>query len=270
LDTPATPVDGVAPRSASFTSTKSLLASTASSYAVRKSLGGGSSVTLGVFRQNKDHFTPNELLSQDVVQPATRYDLFATKHTSGMALRAGMSIFVEERTRLGADQSSVFAVSGHAKTYESHIEMAKKLNQNMTLSGRLTRSVTEGQKGLADGMVTKVTDTESLGYSLGFAAQNILTKGDRFDLSVGTPLSSVSGQMDIVIATGADPETGAPIVTKRQVSLAGSRSEKRIEAAYVRDLGSWKMGVAAISRSDLGGVQGRSEVAGLARLAFTF
>jgi hypothetical protein len=76
--------------------------------------------------------------------------------------------------------------------------------------------------------------------------------------------------MDIVIATGADEQTGAPIMTRRLVSLASQKTEQRVEASYVRDLGQWKLGVAAISRFDLGGVKGRSETAGLARLAISF
>ena len=270
LDRAAAPVDGVSPRSASFTSTKSLMASSASSYAVRKSLGGGLSLTAGLVRQNEDYFVNNQLLSQEEVQPSTRYELFASKVDHDLAFSAGLSVLKEERSRLGADQSSVLALAGQAQTYEAHIEMARKLSDTMTLSGRLTRSKTEAQRGLTDGMVTKVSDTEAMGYSLGLAAEHVFTKGDRIDVSLGSPLSSVSGEMDIVIATGADEQTGAPIMTRRLVSLASQKTEQRVEASYVRDLGQWKLGVAAISRFDLGGVKGRSETAGLARLAISF
>jgi hypothetical protein len=131
--------------------------------------------------------------------------------------------------------------------------------------------VSDAQNGALGSLVQDVSRTNSLGYSVNLARNNLLVSGDSLEVSAGTPLTSRSGAMSMVLAVGADPVTGAPIMADRRISLKGPALERRLEMSYVRPIArDGSLGVALLSRFDADGTPGREDHSALVRFIRRF
>lgn len=270
LDAPAAPRAGLAPAPADFASPRVLTDSTALSFAMRRAIAPSASVSVGFVRQDEARFAETEIAAARESVAATRFEVGAQRMLDRMAFDAGLGLLTESGARLGDPRSSAFAVAGDARTWTAQAGFAAALTDRVTLSGRATAARTDPQQGLAGGIVSHVGDTTSLAYSASLATADLLAPGDRLDLTIGQPLMSRSGAMNLLLATGADPQSGAPIFAAREVSLATQTPEWRVELGYARRVGPASLALAAMSRFDADGEAGREEHGALMRAAFQY
>jgi Subtilase family len=268
LDAPAAPRLGLAPVTAEFANAHSMLDRSASSVAFRTAFGAGDSLTFGLSHQARARFNETLVSPDREVVGATNVQIGAQRQMDRLALSLGLSFLKESDGRLGESSTSMFAVSGDARTLSTQFGAALALTDRVTIGAQATAARTAAQKGLENGLVTQMGETSSLAYAVTLAASDMFAAGDRLDLALGQPLMSQSGAMDIALATGADFDTGAPIVERRRVSLATDTPETRLELGYTRRLGATR--VAAMSRFDADGEPGRDVHAFMLRTSTQF
>jgi hypothetical protein len=125
--------------------------------------------------------------------------------------------------------------------------------------------------GAGTSLVSSISATEATAYAFNYAQRDLLAKGDQLDLAIGTPLTSRSGMMNLFLATGADAETGAPIMTRRAISLASQTPEQRFEAVYTRTLGQDSaLAFAVMARQNADGISGKEDQAMMVRYQTSF
>ncbi len=184
---------------------------------------------------------------------------------------ATIAAIQEEQGRLGDVSRDLFALKGQARTVSFQGDMAYELAAKTSLSARFTYATTAGQEGSAASLIADMTTTEATAFAIGLAQQDLFSRGDQLDLAFGTPLTSKSGVMNLFLATGADPETGAPIMTRRSIHLASKTPEQRFEAVYTRPLGDDSaLAFALLSRTDADGIAGKDDQAIMVRYQSSF
>jgi len=270
LDAPAAPRLGLRPATADFAVARSMLDRSASSVAFRTAFGASDSFTFGLTHQSRARFSETLVAADREVVGATNVQIEAQRQMDRLALSLGLSFLKEYGGRLGESSSSMFAVSGDARTVSAQFGAALALTDRVTIGAQATAARTAAQKGLENGLVTQKSETSSLAYAVTLAAADMFAAGDRLDLALGQPLMSQSGAMDIALATGANLDTGAPIVERRRVSLATDTPETRLELGYARLMGATCVGLAALSRFDADGEPGRDVHAVMLRTSTQF
>jgi hypothetical protein len=194
-----------------------------------------------------------------------------SRHHERFSIGASVAAIQEATGRLGDVDTGLFGLSGPAHTLALQADMAVALSEKTSLSARLTHAKAEAQAGSATSLVTSVTSTGATGYGLNLAHRDWLAAGDQLDLAIGTPLTSTSGAMNLYLATGADPETGAPVMARRTVSLASKTPEQRIEAVYTRPMGrDAALALAVMARQDADGISGKQDQALMIRYQTSF
>lgn len=270
LDALAAPLTGLAPAPADFASARSILDRTASSVAFRTGLGEGDFLTFGLSHQVAESFGETLLAARREIADATSIQIGAQRQLDRVALSLDLSVLNEAGSRLGEASGSMFAVSGNARTVSAQIGAALALTDRLTLGMQAVAAQTAAQNGGDIGLVTRMSDTSSLGYALTLAAADTFAPGDRMSLAVGQPMMSRAGSMDLQLATGADLSTGAPVLANRRVSLATDNPETRVELGYARQVGSMRFAVSAMSRFDADGEPGRNIEALMVRTSTLF
>jgi hypothetical protein len=186
-------------------------------------------------------------------------------------LAAALSTVEERDSRLGMRPSTDLALSGAARTVATSFTASHQLTGRTALTARATVARTGAQSGAEGSLVRRASAITSTGWAVGLTTRDALVEGDAFALSVGSPLTGQSGHLDIALATGADPETGAPIVEDRRISLAAPAQELRSEASWVRPFGEdASFGLAVMHRANADSVAGREETSAALRFSTRF
>lgn len=202
---------------------------------------------------------------------AAAIDASLTWQDGPVRLGATVTAVSEQRGRLGSVDSSEQALAGSANTLATTVTAAWQAGANTSLVASVAAGTTAPQSGAAASVVRDVERTGTAAWSVGLVQSNVFRSGDRLDLTVSMPLTSVSGAVNMRMATGADLETGAPIVEDRRISLRSQTPEQRTEVAYVSPWGeSGSVGVGVMSRRDADGVRGREETAVAVRFSTRF
>lgn len=209
--------------------------------------------------------------SGDVIARATGLEAGVAYRTDRLSLSADISRIRETGSRLGDIDVSAFALRGRANTSALNLSAGVRLGKTTSLTGHLTGTVSAAQSGAVGSLVRDVSRTTSLGYSVNLARNDLLVSGDSFEVAAGTPLTSRSGAMSMILAVGADPLTGAPILSDRRISLKGPAPERRLEMSYVRPIDrDGSLGIALLSRFDADGAPGREDHSALVRFIRRF
>ncbi len=207
----------------------------------------------------------------EVTGRATGLEAGLAYRTDRLSLSADISRISETGSRLGDIEAAAFSLRGRANTTALNLSAGVRLGQATSLTGHVTGMVSDAQNGALGSLVQDVSRTNSLGYSVNLARNNLLVSGDSLEVSAGTPLTSRSGAMSMVLAVGADPVTGAPIMADRRISLKGPALERRLEMSYVRPIArDGSLGVALLSRFDADGTPGREDHSALVRFIRRF
>jgi hypothetical protein len=207
----------------------------------------------------------------DVTGRATGLEAGLAYRTDRLSLSADISRISETGSRLGDIEAAAFSLRGRANTTALNLSAGVRLGQATSLTGHVTGMVSDAQNGAVGSLVQDVSRTSSLGYSVNLARNNLLVSGDSLEVSAGTPLTSRSGAMSMILAVGADPVTGAPIMADRRISLKGPALERRLEMSYVRPIArDGSLGVALLSRFDADGTPGREDHSALVRFIRRF
>jgi hypothetical protein len=207
----------------------------------------------------------------EVTRRATGLEAGLAYRTDRLSLSADISRISETGSRLGDIEAAAFSLRGRANTTALNLSAGVRLGQATSLTGHVTGMVSDAQNGALGSLVQDVSRTDSLGYSVNLARNNLLVSGDSLEVSAGTPLTSRSGAMSMVLAVGADPVTGAPIMADRRISLKGPALERRLEMSYVRPIArDGSLGVALLSRFDADGTPGREDHSALVRFIRRF
>jgi hypothetical protein len=270
LDAPAAPRLGLAPAPAEFATARVMLDRTASSVAFRTAFGEDNALTIGFSQQSGDTFGETFLAARRKIGAASNVEINAQRQMDRVALSAGIAMLTETGGRLGETSDSMFATSGDARTFSAQFRIAAALTDRLTLGAQAAAARTGAQRGLDTGLVTNVAETTSLAYAITLAAADTLASGDRLDFTIGQPLMSRSGAMDLEFATGADSATGAPIIERRRISLDTQTPETRMELGYARKMGPTRFAFAAMSRFNADGEAGRDVHALMVRAATSF
>lgn len=255
---------GLADHSALFEGTTASLAS-------QQTLDNGLSLTLGARLQGEQYkrrglnWTPNTNSQTSSVEVAL------SRQFERLSLSASVAAIQEAQGRLGDVDSDVFGLSGPARTLAIQTDLAWALSDKASVSARITHAQTGSQVGAGASLVSSISATDSTAYAINFAQRDVLATGDQLDLAIGTPLTSRSGMMNLFLATGADPETGAPTMTRRAVSLASKTPEQRFEAVYTRTLSQDSaLAFAVMVRQDADGIAGKEDQAMMVRYQTSF
>lgn len=232
-----------------------------------------SRVTMGFSARVED--TPATFATQDrgpqARTGAAAIDASLTWQDGPVRLGASVTVVSEQRGRLGSVDSSEQALAGSASTVATTVTAAWQAGQNTSLVASVAAGTTAPQAGAAASVVRDVERTGTAAWSVGLVQSDVFRSGDRLDMTVGMPLTSVSGAMNMRMATGADLETGAPIVEDRRIPLRSQTPEQRAEIAYVSPWGEGgSVGVGVMTRRDADGVRGREDTSVAVRLTARF
>lgn len=191
--------------------------------------------------------------------------------TDVASLSASVSALHERDGRLGAVMTSDMALAGSSETLATSLSAAAPITERLTLSAQVTAAITGAQSGTDDSLLNRASQTTSTGWEIGLNHRDTLVAGDRLTLSAGSPLTSSSGHLAVTLPVGADPETGAPILENRRISLASQTPERRFEASYIRSVGDdASFGVSVMSRNNADGYKGRDDHAVAMRFSTRF
>jgi Subtilase family len=192
-------------------------------------------------------------------------------HDGPVRLSAGVTSIREADGRLGSVDPSEMGLNGAATTITGHATVQVQADARTLLVGSVAYGNTRAQNGAAQSLVKDVEATQTAAWSLGVVRSDVMLDGDRLDLSVGRPLSTVSGAMNLRLASGADGETGAPIMEDRRISLASDTPEHRFEVAYTAPVGTaGSIGLGMMARQNADGLAGRDEAAAAFRFSTRF
>ena len=264
---------GAAPsaRLLGFADHTALFEGTTASVASQRTLDNGVSLTLGARLQGEQYKRRGLNWTPNTTSQASSVEAVLSRTFDRVSLSASVAAIQEAQGRLGDVDSELFGLSGPARTLAVQTDLAFAVSSKTSLSARLTHTQTAAQVGAGASLVSSISATEATAYAINFAQRDLLAKGDQLDLAVGTPLTSRSGMMNLFLATGADPETGAPIMTRRGISLASKTPEQRFEAVYTRTLSpDSALAFAVMARQDADGIAGKDDQALMVRYQTSF
>ena len=264
---------GAAPsaRLLGFADHTALFEGTTASVASQRTLDNGVSLTLGARLQGEQYKRRGLNWTPNTTSQASSVEAVLSRTFDRVSLSASVAAIQEAQGRLGDVDSELFGLSGPARTLAVQTDLAFAVSSKASLSARLTHTQTAAQVGAGASLVSSISATEATAYAINFAQRDFLAKGDQLDLAVGTPLTSRSGMMNLFLATGADPETGAPIMTRRGISLASKTPEQRFEAVYTRTLSpDSALAFAVMARQDADGIAGKDDQALMVRYQTSF
>jgi hypothetical protein len=265
------PIGAVAPKPAAFASAVSLFSERSASVAMRRAAGQSLMLTLGARVQ--DAATPRKDLFWTAPALAQTASVEAEVAHAGerWGWRAGLSTVRETKGRLGARENAALALDGAAMTTALQLEAVRAVTPRLTLAATATLARTGQQEGTRLSLVRRADAVDSVGYAVTLAATDALAQGDRLDLTLGSPLSSRTGGLDLMLGVGADAQTGAPILAERRIDFAAGAQELRLEAAYARPVGdTGHLALALLTRQDADGVAGAQDQAALIRFQTRF
>ncbi|MFZ4602743.1 MAG: S8 family peptidase [Caulobacterales bacterium] len=266
------PLDGPAGPALAFAGHDAFLTADRLGVAVRRRLADGLFVTFGAERAKAEQRPQDSglLTRARPNAPATAFEGEVLWLAGRGSLGAAAIAVSEPHSRLG-DAGAALAVEGEATTQVARVQGAYALSRRITFAGAVSLARTDSQRGAAGSLADGIGETDSVGYAIGLAAQDLVRPGDRLDLSVGAPLAAARGEIETAFAIGADPDTGAPIWSARRISLASQTPEMRLELGYARPAGARsRIGLAFTGRDNADGVAGAREmiVATAVRSAF--
>ena len=248
-----------------------LFEGTTASVASQQTLDNGLSLTLGARLQGEQYKRRGLNWTPNTTSQASSVEVALSRQFERLSLSASLAAIQEAQGRLGDVDSDVFGLSGPARTLAIQTDLAWALSDKASVSARITHAQTGSQVGAGASLVSSISATDSTAYAINFAQRDVLATGDQLDLAIGTPLTSRSGMMNLFLATGADPETGAPIMTRRAVSLASKTPEQRFEAVYTRSLDDQSaLAFAVMARQDADGISGKEDQAVMVRYQTSF
>ena len=264
---------GAAPsaRLLGFADHTALFEGTTASVASQQTLDNGVSLTFGARLQGEQYKRRGLNWTPNTTSQSSSVEAVLSRQFERVSLSASVAAIQEAQGRLGDVDSELFGLSGPARTLAVQTDLAFALTPKASLSARLTHTQTASQVGAGASLVSSISATEATAYAINFAQRDLLIKGDQLDLAIGTPLTSRSGMMNLFLATGADPETGAPIMTRRGISLASKTPEQRFEAVYTRTLSKDSaLAFAIMARQDADGIAGKEDHAMMVRYQTSF
>ncbi len=271
LGQPLAPAGAVTPKAAAFASAASLFADRSASVAMRRAAGETLLLTLGARVQDAVEQRQDLFWSPKAVARTASLEAEIAHVGAAWGWRAGLSSVREDNGRLGARNSAAFGLDGASVTTALQLEAVHAVTPRVTAAITATVAQTDQQDGARLSLVRSARAVRSLGYALTLAAADTLATGDRLDLSLGSPLTSRSGGLDLMLGVGADRETGAPVLAERRINFADGAQEVRLEAAYARPMGeTGQLGIALLSRQDADGVAGAQDHAALVRFQTRF
>lgn len=264
---------GAAPsaRLLGFADHTALFEGTTASVASQRTLDNGLSLTFGARLQGEQYKRRGLNWTPNTTSQASSVEAALSRTFDRVSLSASVAAIQEAQGRLGDVDSELFGLSGPARTLAVQTDLAWAVSPTASLSARMTHTQTAAQVGGGASLVSSISATEATAYAINFAQRDLLAKGDQLDLAIGTPLTSRSGMMNLFLATGADPETGAPIMTRRGISLASKTPEQRFEAVYTRTLSpDSALAFAVMARQDADGIAGKEDQALMVRYQTSF
>lgn len=264
---------GAAPsaRLLGFADHTALFEGTTASVASQRTLDNGLSLTFGARLQGEQYKRRGLNWTPNTTSQASSVEAALSRTFDRVSLSASVAAIQEAQGRLGDVDSELFGLSGPARTLAVQTDLAWAVSPTASLSARMTHTQTAAQVGSGASLVSSISATEATAYAINFAQRDLLAKGDQLDLAIGTPLTSRSGMMNLFLATGADPETGAPIMTRRGISLASKTPEQRFEAVYTRTLSpDSALAFAVMARQDADGIAGKEDQALMVRYQISF
>ena len=264
---------GAAPsaRLLGFADHTALFEGTTASVASQRTLDNVLSLTFGARLQGEQYKRRGLNWTPNTTSQASSVEAALSRTFDRVSLSASVAAIQEAQGRLGDVDSELFGLSGPARTLAVQTDLAWAVSPTASLSARMTRTQTAAQVGGGASLVSSISATEATAYAINFAQRDLLAKGDQLDLAIGTPLTSRSGMMNLFLATGADPETGAPIMTRRGISLASKTPEQRFEAVYTRTLSpDSALAFAVMARQDADGIAGKEDQALMVRYQTSF
>ena len=264
---------GAAPtaRLLGFADHTALFEGTTASVASLRTLDNGVSLTFGARLQGEQYKRRGLNWTPNATSQASSVEAALSRQFDRVSFGASVVAIQESQGRLGDVDSELFGLSGPAHTFAVQTDLAWALTDKASLSARMTHSQTASQVGAGTSLVSSISATEATAYAINFAQRDLLAKGDQLDLAIGTPLTSRSGMMNLLLATGADAETGAPIMARRAVSLASKTPEQRFEAVYTRTFSQDSaLAFAVMARQDADGISGKEDQAMMVRYQTSF
>lgn len=248
-----------------------LFEGTTASVASQNLLANGLTVTLGARLQGEQAQRRGLNWTPQATSQAASIEAGLSRQFDRVSFGASVAAIQEANGRLGDVDTGLFGLNGPAHTLALQADMALALTEATSLSARLSHASVAAQTGGRASLVTSMSRTEATAFAVNLAHRDWLAAGDQVDLAIGTPLTSVSGNMNLLLATGADPETGAPIMTRRAVSLSSKTPERRLEAVYTRPMGAdAALAVAVMAREDADGIAGKQDQALMIRYQTSF
>lgn len=147
----------------------------------------------------------------------------------------GLGRLQESGSVLGAVQTGALGFSGHAGTTVANFGLAISPAARLSFGAQYTVGYTDGMANRTDSLVTGYGASRSEAYTLFAALQEPFGKGDRLSITVSQPMRAVSGDMQMVVAVGADTQ-GSAVMQSRSISLRPDGREVRTDVLYMNPL----------------------------------
>lgn len=271
LDATYAPLGAPSSRLGDYQAATALFSPSAITIAGERAISRGLRLRFGGRVESSDLATYNPLRQGLNATTTTSIETGLAYRTDRYSLSADLSRIQESNSRLGDIETAALALRGRAATTSLNLTAGLRLGDDMSLTGRMAGTISDRQAGEVGSLVRDVSETGSLGYSVSLARRNLFAQGDAFELSAGTPLTSRSGVMSLFMSVGANPETGAPIMADRRISLGSPTLERRIEMNYIRPVGrDASLGMALMSRFDADGQEGENDHSAMIRFVRRF
>jgi len=176
----------------------------------------------------------------------------------------------EQQALLGTQLGTGFGLNESANTTALTLHGAWKLSEKAAIAGYISQGYTNGFENGGNSLVSSVSSTRSQAFGVGLTYADAFKKDDRFTVSLSSPLTTTSGQMQLNVPTNVD-EQGNLIREVRSVSLASPSREMRAEANYTLPLSkNSALSTTLMLRQNANSVAGEKEVGMALRYTLSF
>ena len=158
------------------------------------------------------------------------------EHRAGPALAiVSFGMLQESGALLGSQQEHALALNATPKTAFATLSAAYSLTPTSALVAMASSGKSAGFAN-ADSLVSQVSAVATVACSVGLSASQLLSRQDRFGLSVSMPPKVTSGSMSLTGAVAQRPDGSLSYATQT-LNLRPTGTEKDLELSYASPIG---------------------------------
>lgn len=139
---------------------------------------------------------------------------------------------LESNGFLGVSGSGAMATEGGANTSFLTAAFSQPLDEQTSISAMMAVGQTGSFVNKKASLLEQASATNTLAWSLGVARKDTFVQGDSLGFTVAMPLRATSGSVTLNTAVSQNSSDGSLNYERKEMSLAPSGKERRLELAY--------------------------------------